>query len=208
MHIYVFGSICRGELGSDSDIDLLFCSTEYEKNNLNLDNKEISIYSYEKLDNLWKEGNPFAWHLYLESVLVYSSDGKDYLRGLGKPNQYMGIISDFYKFKDLYYTSYKNLCSEINRVFNLSCMFLALRNVATCYSLFKKTPTFSRLSMMKIEKKLNVPHDIINILERARILSTRGIGNVIDISEIELIINYSDVFDKWFDELEEEIYER
>ena len=62
--------------------------------------------------------------------------------------------------------------------------------------------------MMKIEKKLNVPHDIINILERARILSTRGIGNVIDISEIELIINYSDVFDKWFDELEEEIYER
>lgn len=208
MHIYVFGSICRGELSSDSDIDLLFCSTECEKNNLNLDNKEVSIYSYEKLGALWAEGNPFAWHLYLESVLVYSSDGKDYLKGLGKPNQYMGIISDFYKFKDLYHTSCKNIYSKINRVFNLSCMFLALRNVATCYSLFKKKPTFSRLSMMKIEKKLNVPHDVINILERARILSTRGIGNVIDINEIELIINYINVFDKWFDELEEEIRER
>ncbi|WET17143.1 hypothetical protein P2W49_10480 [Yersinia intermedia] len=26
--------------------------------------RDYSIYSYERINELWKEGNPFAWHLF------------------------------------------------------------------------------------------------------------------------------------------------
>ncbi|HHE9539890.1 TPA: nucleotidyltransferase domain-containing protein [Haemophilus influenzae] len=62
MHIYVFGSLCRGELDNKSDIDILIISDEKFGSEYN----KYSVYSYEKIRELWLDGNPFAWHLYLD----------------------------------------------------------------------------------------------------------------------------------------------
>jgi len=77
MHIYAFGSVCRGEVSRDSDIDLL-CIDEGTQAD-RFDPELYSVYSYERIRELWSEGNPFAWHLWLESRLLFSSDAEDHL---------------------------------------------------------------------------------------------------------------------------------
>ena len=47
---------------------------------------DYSVYSYERIHDLWEQGNPFAWHLFLESKLVYSQDNVDYLQSISEPS--------------------------------------------------------------------------------------------------------------------------
>jgi predicted nucleotidyltransferase len=82
VHIYAFGSICRGEIDTKSDIDLLAI---VGGNDNHFDTSTYSMYSYNRLTELWLEGNPFAWHLATESKLIYSSDEKDFIKDLGSP---------------------------------------------------------------------------------------------------------------------------
>lgn len=71
MHIYAFGSISRGDIQADSDVDLLAIVDGFDSR---FSSDTYSIYSYSRLRDLWLEGNPFAWHLSLESKLVFSSN--------------------------------------------------------------------------------------------------------------------------------------
>ncbi|WGE72358.1 nucleotidyltransferase domain-containing protein [Actinobacillus equuli subsp. haemolyticus] len=207
MHIYAFGSICRGEMTDTSDIDVLVCHAQHE--NINFSDKEFSIYSYEKLAYLWKEGNPFAWHLFTESKLIYSNDDSDYIYNLGEPAQYRNIKNDLKKFKELFNTSSSEINQEnINITFNLSCIFLAIRNIATCYSLFMGTPCFSRNSALKIRPKLSISNSAFITLENARILTTRGIGTNITSSQIDEVKSQLDYIIDWINNIEERINER
>lgn len=80
MHIYAFGSVCRGEIDNQSDIDLLAVVAGHDDR---FDSSIYSIYSYNRLKELWKEGNPFAWHLASEAKIIFSSNGEDFLSQLG-----------------------------------------------------------------------------------------------------------------------------
>jgi hypothetical protein len=95
MHIYAFGSVCRGEISQNSDIDLLVIgggdASQYDPD-------IYSIYSYERIQQLWLEGNPFAWHLFLESRILFSSDEQDFLRNLGRPAPYKYCTRDCERF--------------------------------------------------------------------------------------------------------------
>ena len=71
MHIYAFGSVCRGEIDIDSDIDLL-AIVDRDDSRFNTD--IYSIYSCKEIAELWAKGNPFAWHLATESRMIYASD--------------------------------------------------------------------------------------------------------------------------------------
>src|SRR5260370_33489855 len=99
MHIYAFGSVCRGEVSTGSDVDLL-AIVENDESRFDLD--VYSVYSYERIQDLWEEGNPFAWHLFLESRILFSGDAKDYLKALGSPNPYRHCIRDCEKFLALF----------------------------------------------------------------------------------------------------------
>ena len=148
---------------------------------------DYSIYSYARMLELWKHGNPFAWHLYLESKLVYSSDNVDYLRDIGQPNSYKDGLSDCKKFHEIFFSAKKSIeASSLTEIFDLSSVFLGMRNFATCYSLHTGIkPDFSRNSARHLGDK-NVPIDesIYNILERARVLCTRGVGEILNPNEI------------------------
>ena len=199
MHIYAFGSVCRGEIDHGSDVDLLAC---VEGPAAHIDPAKYSIYRYDRLQTLWANGNPFAWHLHLESKLLFSSDDSDFLASLGKPARYDAVDDDCEKFKTLFEQSYRALSDSPNSsVFHLSCMFLAIRNYATCHSLFMGAPVFSRNSPKIVQPPLCFANDAFTILTRARLLSTRGYGPNIAPDEVSLVVESAPAVAPWMEAL-------
>lgn len=199
MHIYAFGSICRGEVDRGSDVDLLACVDGPAPQ---IDLEKYSLYRYERLHALWREGNPFAWHLHLESKLLFSFDGSDFLGGLGEPACYTAGDVDCEKFKLLFDRSYQAIRQSTNSAtFHLSCMFLAVRNFATCHSLSLGSPIFSRTSPLLINPSLDIDPEAFLILTRARLLSTRGYGEKIVQDEIATAIKAVTIVPHWMQAL-------
>jgi hypothetical protein len=199
-NVYIFGSVVRGEIDQYSDIDLLLISDELIKN---IDTNKYSIYSTERIKELFAEGNPFAWHLYYESKLVFSSD-EDFLHGIGIPSRYTNCKSDLLKFKELYNDSVTSINeNEFSLVFDLAMIFLAIRNFATCYSLGNyEKPIFSRMSFEKLyDYPLVLEEEIKELLMMSRISSTRGIEYSINNKSLSLLkINLGKI-ENWFNEI-------
>src|SRR6266567_2727843 len=99
MHIYAFGSLCRGEVSFGSDVDVLAITEGFDSR---FDPDAFSIYSYKRICDLWKDGNPFAWHLATEAKLIFASNGINFLAELGAPSQYTRCAEDCLKFARLY----------------------------------------------------------------------------------------------------------
>jgi hypothetical protein len=201
MHIYAFGSVCRGDISASSDIDLL-AITDGHDSRFNPDS--YSIYSYKRISELWQEGNPFAWHLALESKLLFSSEKNDYLKSLGNPSPYKNCVNDCEKFHALFRDARTSLTSKpSSKIFDLSTIFLSLRNIASCFSLgVTNTPIFARNSATTVGTfSIKISSNTYQVLERARILCTRGYGNSISTSEINIAILEFDEIDKWMDGL-------
>lgn len=185
MHIYAFGSVCRGEIDSQSDIDLLAVVEGYDDR---FDSSIYSIYSYKRLEELWMEGNPFAWHLSSEAKIIFSSNGEDFLSQLGLPETYKKCKEDCRKFYNLYCKAINSIShGSSSLVFELSSIFLAIRNFATCFLLGKRQiQNFSRRSALQMdEQSIKIYSDTFKILERARILCIRGTGDIIKKDEIK-----------------------
>jgi Nucleotidyltransferase domain len=201
MHIYAFGSICRGDVSPSSDIDLLAIVRGHDPR---FSLHEYSIYSYERIREIWREGNPFAWHLAIESKLLYSPDQSDFLASLGKPAAYAKCLSDCEKFFDLFREARVSFETELEtKVFDLSMVFLAVRNFATCFSLGTlDNPDFSRNSALRLgEDSLTIPRDAYVILERSRILCTRAIGETISNEEALMAFGQFSRIEEWMNGL-------
>ncbi|MBD2214240.1 nucleotidyltransferase domain-containing protein [Nostoc linckia FACHB-104] len=197
MHIYAFGSICRGDISLGSDIDLLAIVEGYDSR---IDPDTFSIYSYKRIQEIWQEGNPFAWHLSLESRLIFSSDQLDYLKLLQNPQKYKNCVQDCEKFFSLFREAHASIIAGNNsRVFDLSTVFLSIRNLATCFSLgVMEQPEFSRNSAMRLgANSIPLALDSYSILERARILCTRGYGQNITEDEVGTTIRRLDEVHEW-----------
>ncbi|HEY9876171.1 MAG TPA: nucleotidyltransferase domain-containing protein [Candidatus Obscuribacterales bacterium] len=210
MHIYGFGSICRGDISLGSDIDILAIVEGYDSR---IDPNTFSIYSYKRIQELWREGNPFAWHLSLESRLLFSSDQLDYLKMLETPEKYKNCVRDCEKFFSLFREAHGSIIASSNsRVFDLSTMFLSIRNIATCFSLgATEQPDFSRNSALRLGvNSIPLALDSYHILERARILCTRGYGKNITDDEIDTTLRRLNEIHKWMYNLVEKAkeYER
>jgi len=200
MNIYIFGSVVRGEIDKYSDIDLILISDE---SLVDIDVNKYSIYTSDRIKELYKEGNPFAWHLYYESKLVYSS-GEDFLRNLGRPEKYINCKSDLLKFKQLFNDSVDSIKeNDFSIVFDLSMIFLAIRNFATCFTLgCYERPIFSRRSFEKLSDfPLILDERITDLLMMSRISSTRGVNYNIDDEYLSLFKENIDKIDKWFNQI-------
>jgi hypothetical protein len=185
LHIYAFGSVCRGEVDILSDIDLLAVVEDYDDR---FDSFIYSIYSYKRLTELWKEGNPFAWHLSTEARFIFSSNGEDFIGQLGVPAAYRKCKEDCKKFYTLYCKAIESISGGSSSiVFELSSIFLAIRNFATCFLLgTKQLCNFSRRSALQMDgQSIKIGPDTFKLLERARILSIRGAGAIINKADIK-----------------------
>jgi Nucleotidyltransferase domain len=204
MHLYAFGSVCRGDITHDSDIDLLALVSGHNKR---LDPAKYSIYSYNKMKAMWQKGNPFAWHLSIESRLLYSEDDHDFLKSLGLPAPYSNCHLDCRKFYGVYLEALSSLDGNMGSgVFDLSALFLSVRNIATCFALGVLGQTlFSRHAALKLPSEFELPisRDCYRILERARILCTRSIGTDISTAEIQLVRSECESINRWMKSLTE-----
>jgi hypothetical protein len=204
MHLYAFGSVCRGEVDLDSDIDLLALVAEHDDR---LDPAKYSIYSYKRMETMWRKGNPFAWHLSLESRLLYSEDDRDFLKLLGQPSPYSSCQSDCLKFYGVYLEAVTSLDEDMSStVFDLSALFLSIRNIATCFALgVLGQAMFSRHAALRLpsEYELPISGEGYRILERARILCTRSIGEDISTEEVRLVRSEFELIHKWMKVLTE-----
>ncbi|HMH11718.1 MAG TPA: nucleotidyltransferase domain-containing protein [Edaphobacter sp.] len=199
MHVYAFGSVCRGEITLDSDVDLLAL---VEGHDPRFSQHKYSIYSYKKIKKMWQDGSPFAWHLFLESRLLYGSDGEDFLQSLGAPAKYQQYVADCLKFLSVFETAQNSLKqSRESKVFDLSAAFLSIRNISTCYSLgVLGLPNFSRHAALSlVDGGLSLPLTPVSygILERARILCTRSIGRDISDAETDSVVEEFGKVDSW-----------
>jgi hypothetical protein len=209
MHIYAFGSISRGDIQHDSDVDLLAIVDGFDSR---FGSDTYSIYSYDRLRDLWQEGNPFAWHLSIESSLVFSSNNEDFLKSLGLPRQYSNCARDCHKFYSLFKEARASIEARKNsRVFDLSTVFLGIRNIATCYSLGNSDhPVFSRNSALCLgNSSLVITSEAYDILLRSRILCTRGYGANITDREFQVALSQFEKINDWMALLtsQAEIYE-
>ena len=198
MHIYAFGSLCRGEITFGSDIDMLALVTEKEGR---FDPNLYSIYSYTRISELWAHGNPFAWHLALESRLIFASDGIDHIKVLGAPALYRDCKQDCIKFSHLYNEARQSMTQDSHSVvFDLSTIFLSLRNFATCYSLgITDHPNFSRYSALSLPNgdSVDLSREVYTIMERARILATRGLGEKISELDTAKVFSELNIISVW-----------
>jgi hypothetical protein len=172
-----------------------------------------SIYSYKRIQELWGEGNPFAWHLSLESRLLFSSDENDYLKALGSPKPYKQCVRDCEKFLALFREGYGSVAAgKPSTVFDFSTIFLSIRNLASCFSLgVMNRPDFSRNSAHCLgTRSIPLSQDSYRVLERARILCTSGQGTNITAEEINTTVRRLNEVSQWMNNLidEAEQYER
>lgn len=205
MHVYAFGSVCRGEIDPQSDVDLLALVKSFDAR---FDPAIFSIYSYERAGELWREGNPFAWHLALESRLLYADDDIDFLNKLGTPAPYRSCRNDCVKFRSLFADARTGMSrSTGSHVFELSTVFLAVRNIATCFSLGGcGTPVFGRHAALQLGNwSAPIKKPGYDVLVRARCLSTRGVGDSLTRLEIERATEELDGIGNWMDELIAEV---
>jgi len=205
LHIYVFGSLCRGEIDTGSDVDLLAIVNEFDKR---LSGDTFSIYSYERIKKLWQEGNPFSWHLYAEAKMIYSTNYKDFIVGLGKPNKYDQCLVDCNKFFYLYCDALDAIKSGSNsQIFEMSTIFLSLRNFATCFLLGTEgNGNFSRRVALQLgNKSVKLSREAFTILEQARILSIRGKGEMITRKSIDNYMDEIMSIQIWMEELLNEV---
>jgi len=196
MHIYAFGSICRGEILPGSDIDLLAVVTG---NVAGLSTSMFSIYSHAKMRQIWSQGNPFAWHLHLESKLLHSSDDRCFMDELGCPSPYVNAEQDCRRFIAIFREAADSARSDHNSiVFDLSAIFLGLRNFCSCYLLGQGRPNFSRgvaLSLMGDNPPVSI--ETYRTVERARLICTRGYGVEPNHTEIEQTLKELPELEKW-----------
>lgn len=201
MHIYAFGSVCRGEIDRSSDIDLIAIVEGFDAR---FDPATFSIYSYKRIREIWESGNPFAWHLATESRLLFSSDQSDFFSELGEPSQYLSVRSDCEKFTRIFQDAAQAIEAGTDSVvFELSTVFLAIRNFATCFALGTSIQKdFSRFSAKHLEASpVPISSMTFNILERARLLSTRGKGCSLQRLEIESVKAELDSINSWMNNL-------
>lgn len=203
MEIYAFGSVVRGEIDKYSDIDLLILKGKGEILP-NIDREQFSIYTYERIFELWNEGNPFSWHLFTESTCIYTSNELSFLKSLGEPNKYGNIKTDLDKFYKLFITSrYSILNKRYSIDFDLSMIFLSIRNFASCFSLgFMEKFEFSRDSALKLQQySIEINQNVYDRLKKSRLLATRGIGEIISENELKIIVNEFPEIENWFNKL-------
>jgi len=207
-YIYLFGSICRGEISADSDIDLLAIVDGVDSR---FDPSIYSVYSRRRLDQIWRDGNPFAWHLSKESRLVFSYDGKDVLKELGEPSRYNNAATDCEKFHRLFKEAFGSFtASRDTMVFDLSAMFLAIRNFATCYLLgVQGQACFSKDSALRMgQDSVPLAPDAFDLLLRARHLSTRAKGAQITYEECHNRLTAFGLVDDWMTRLRNDGFTR
>nr|WP_299245450.1 nucleotidyltransferase domain-containing protein [uncultured Halomonas sp.] len=172
--IYVFGSICRGETTPTSDVDILV--VPFAKNWAQYPH-DWSVYSPEVIEEYFKKGRLFAWHLHLEAKCVHCYGDQPFLASVGPPAPYSTIADDINDLEALLKESLKELTAGTsNVVYELGIAHTAIRDIAMCASwAMLAQPCFSADSPYRLPIECPLEYSIYRQIMLARHSSTRGV---------------------------------
>lgn len=171
--IYVFGSICRGDLCPTSDVDVLVLPFTDDRSNFPT---SWSIYTPELIREYFSQGRLFAWHLYLEAKCVYSSHKIPFLSALGTPEPYSTMIKDIDELEQLLQEAIYELKNGTKSVvYELGIAYTAIRDIAMSASwALLGAPCFSSDAPYQLPKPCPLEFATYNQAKLARHSSTRG----------------------------------
>lgn len=187
--VYIFGSVARGEVERNSDVDVLLITRE--KDTRREFPETWSVYTEDVIGNYYASGRLFAWHLHLEAKCVFSERDIPFLSALGEPSPYENHKEDFESLKSLLLESLNELREGTqSTIFEIGLVYTALRDIATIASTkILKSPCFSRYSPFLIPINFPLAKDTYNLAIEARLLATRNFhtGKNLDGIKKELI---------------------
>jgi hypothetical protein len=183
--VYLFGSAARGEVDERSDLDLLavvadragkVVQSEVERHVpkiLGSLEPSISWYGFNRLREMFRNGELFAWHLYRETTPLF--EARAVLASLGTPAPYLNAAEDVTSFEAILSGIPGQLAaSPQNAVYEMGLIYVCLRNIcmAASWSLCPN-PDFSRYSPFSLRGVAPVP---ISRLEYDLAMSCRLAG--------------------------------
>lgn len=204
MWVYVFGSLVRGEIDVDSDVDILaVVSEQSEKKNLPAN---FLKYTMSELIKSFEKGELFAHHLAHESQLIYSDDGRDIIELLGSPTPYSLALEHIIQFKEIGLSAIERIRKNTSAtVFNYGLIYMALRDVAMILSYIQgDRPSFSKNSPYHVSPQLTLPKAKYSLLRRCRAASTRGV-EIFALTDRLLIDDELSEIERWLKDSEEEV---
>lgn len=199
---YVFGSICRGDFDEASDVDIIEISSAIR--HVERNRHDVSVYSTERIQALWQVGHQFAWHLYLESKLVFTADGRDVLKELGKPKSYTARRIDIERYFRMFERSANFLLHEtVSPVSEWAIIFSAMRNAAISHSVsLHDRPMFHRNAAWDLDTpKLAISRERYSQISACKLLATRGLGKAPSTTVIYEMLETLPAINDWFQKL-------
>ncbi len=202
MWIYAFGSFVRGEIDPESDVDILCICSNKEKINIP---SSVQIYSIEDYLSIHKKGDLFAHHLYKESRIIHTTNGKNIIQSLGNPGPYLAWNGDMKLFVEVARYSVKKVNDVKQSVFSKGTLYMSLRDMAMIYSHIQMgISDFSKYVPYNINVPIDIDREVYQILKQCRTSSTRGTWdsknlddlNTVHIERIDLWINKMEMWRK------------
>lgn len=160
--VHVFGSVGRGDQDNLSDLDLLVivrngsgkipesAITPLVPKALQHLKPSISWYGAERLREMFRNGELFAWHLYRETFPLQDAQG--FLGQLGCPSAYRDANADARSFQVVLEGIPSQIAqNEHNSIYEAGLIYVCLRNIAMAASWsLCEFPNFGRYSPFRL----------------------------------------------------------
>lgn len=194
LYLGYFGSAVRDDFDEKSDMDIL-CVLEKNATVTELDLRsflnsesanflghkrlDLSIYSHQRLVEMWKEGHLFAWHISLESMPFKGFEC--FKKTMGLPNEYVNSSGDISRLIEILSDVQSALANRIvSKIYEAGLIYVAVRNIGISASWYSDAGlNFSRMapySLVIDGESIDFPilEDKYNMLIAARHAAVRG----------------------------------
>jgi predicted nucleotidyltransferase len=211
---YIFGSVGRGQYDDQSDLDILavvrngrgkvpesyIISHIPEKlKSLKL---SISWYGGNRLQEMFRNGELFAWHLHRETIPLI--DPNKFLASLGHPSQYRDCVADVASFRKILIGIPSQIVkNENNAIYEAGLIYVCLRNIAMAASwALCEFPNFSRHSPFKLAGIAPCPisPEEFELTMACRMASQRGLDPAQCVTRA-FVLDAFERLDPWVSEL-------
>jgi len=184
---YLFGSHARGDVDDRSDLDVLAVVENHSGRvplsdvvrtlpvSLRKKTPTVAWYGRARLDEMFRAGELFTWHIFLEGRRLY---GPEISSIFSRPAIYTNSVRDITSFvKLMNATGHQLEASEANAVYECGVTYVCVRNIAMALSwLAMPRPDFSRYSPFHLPESFGTPMAQVDydIVMTCRMAGQRG----------------------------------
>jgi hypothetical protein len=172
--LYAFGSVVRGDVTPSSDVDILVVPTE--DGHTDRYPYSWSIYQRSILGEYFAQGRLFAWHLYRESICLFTPHPDPWLKTLGAPAPYRTAREDVRELRVLLDETLDSIRrGSTSLVYELGLAYTAIRDISMSASwAVMGAPNFSRNAPFDLPYPCPIESRAYAIAMASRHASTRG----------------------------------